>query len=330
MKRIRLILLASVLPAFAQAQTIDLTTPGASYIAADGTRWYEGTTFPGGVAYTPFLRLQASSVEQGFNTDFRPLPPDMVGITTTRSITFGSLRPRILTDATGSNRLYTLFLDVNESTTTGDNYLSLDSLMVYSVPAASGGALSTMTAIQSAGTLRYDMDQPTNQVVLMDGNLIAGSGLADVEIDIPTSRFDGVGDGDFIYVYMHLGQVGTISTRKYGASAGFEELRTYATTTAVQESSSESARPWLRILGGPDFGSARFRYSVPGAGRTRLTLYDVHGRAVASTSSREEAGGVREISLQSLRNASRLASGIYFYEFQWNESLLKGKVAVLK
>jgi hypothetical protein len=66
------------------------------------------------------------------------------------------------------------------------------------------------------------------------------------------------------------------------------------------------------------------RYFVPGPGLVRLTLYDIHGRAVTSISSMD-GGGVRELPLQSLPNVSRLASGIYFYDFHWNEVRQKGK-----
>jgi hypothetical protein len=331
MKRILLILLTCLTPALARAQTIDLTTLGATFVGADGARWYQGTSVPGTASFIPFLRLQALTTEHGFNTDFRPLPPDAVGTTVTRSITLGSFVPRILTDATGAHRYYTLFLDVNESSTNGDNYLSLDSLTVYSVPAASGGALSTLAAIASAGTVRYDMDQPANQSVLIDGNLVLGSGTADIEIDLPASRFDGVAAGDFIYMFLNFGQVGAVSTRKYGTSGGFEELRAYSPpASGVEETSSESARPWLRILAGPSASASRLRYYVPGPGPVRLALYDIHGRVVTSMSSRDESGGVRELPLQSLPNVSRLASGIYFYDFHWNEVRQRGKVAVLR
>ena len=98
----------------------------------------------------------------------------------------------------------------------------------------------------------------------------------------------------------------------------------------MEEASTEPAQPWLRIVAGPSSSTARIRYYVPAAGRTRLTLYDVHGRAVASTSWSHGAGGVRELPLLSVPNASRLASGIYFYEFQWKEARQKGKVAFLR
>ena len=330
MKRILLILLACLTPALARSQTIDLTTSGATYSGADGARWYQGTTFAGSTSFAPFLRIMALGTEQGFNTDFRPLPPDAVGtLVVTHSLTFGSLAPRILTDAAGSYRFYSLFVDVNETSTSGDSYLSLDSLQVYSVPAASGGGLSSMAAVQAAGALRYDMDALGNQVVLMDGNLLLGSGSTDLEIDIPASRFDGLAAGDFIYVWMYFGRAGTISTRKYGSSGGFEEVRYALPTTGVEETSSPSTGSWLRVVGGPSPG-IRFRYYVPGPGRTSLTLYDVHGRAVSFTSSNSGSGGIRELPLQSLPNASTLGSGIYFYEFRWNGARHMGKVAVLK
>ncbi|HET9940044.1 MAG TPA: T9SS type A sorting domain-containing protein [Candidatus Eisenbacteria bacterium] len=330
MKRILLVLFACLVPALARAQTIDLTTVGATFFGADGARWYQGTTFAGTTSFVGFLRVQATPTERGFNTDFRPLVEDDIGtLTFTHSITFGVFQPRILTDATGAYRFYTLLLDVNESSTNGDNYISLDSLTVYSVPAGSGGSLSTRAAIAAAGTVRYDMDQPANQVVLIDGNLVVGSGLNDIEIDIPASRFDGVGASDFIYVLVHFGQLGTVSTRKYGTSGGFEELRYSQTVTDVEEASSAATGPWIRMMGAPS-GALRAHYYVPGAGQVRLTLYDIHGRAVASTSFREDAGGMRDLPLHTAPSVSRLASGIYFYRFEWNDTRRSGKVAILR
>jgi hypothetical protein len=330
MTRILLVLLACLTPALAHAQTIDLTTLGATFVDPGGARWYQGTSFPVSTALVEFLRLQGTMTEKGFNTDFRPFPEDATGNTATRSITFSSFHPRIVADATGSHSFYTLLLDVNESVTSGDNYLSLDSLTVYSVPAAGGGALATRTAIASAGTVRYDMDLPVNQVVLIDGNLVAGSGGNDVEIEIPASSFDGVGSGDFIYVALNFGQLGTLGARKYGTSGGFEEIRTYSLPTTGVGETEAVARPWLRIVAEPSSGAARFRYYVPGPGRTRLTLYDLHGRRVTFIAPSDESGGVREIPLLSLPKASGLSSGIYFYEFQWNEARQSGKVALLR
>jgi hypothetical protein len=330
MKRILLILFACLAPALARAQAIDLTTLGATFFGADGARWYQGTTFVGSTSFVEFLRLQGTSTEQGFNTDFRPFSENQVGNTATHSITFGLFQPRILTDATGAYRFYTLLLDVNEMTSSGDNYLSLDSLTIYSVPAGSGGALGTRAAIAAVGTVRYDLDVPANQVVLIDGNLVLGSGANDIEIDIPASRFDGVGASDYIYVLMNLGQIGTVGARKYGTSGGFEELRYYSQTlTDVEGTSSATMGPWIRMIGAPS-GAFRAHYYVPGAGQVRLTLYDIHGRAVASTSLREEGGGMRDLPLHTVTSVSRLASGIYFYRFEWNETRRNGKVAILR
>ena len=330
MKRFLLVLFACLAPALARAQTIDLTTLGATFFGADGARWYQGTTFVGTTSFVEFLRLQGPSTEHGFNTDFRPFPEDQVGNTATRSITFGVFQPRILTDGTGAHRVYTLLLDVNELNSGGDNYLSLDSLTVYSVPQGSGGALGTRAAIAAAGTVRYDMNVPANQVVLIDGNLVQGSWVNDIEIDLPASRFDGVGANDYIYVWMHLGLQGTGGPRKFGTSGGFEELRYYSQTlTGMEEASSATTGPWIHMIGAPS-GASRAHYYVPGPGQVRLALYDIHGRAVASTSFREDAGGTRDLPLQSIPSISRLASGIYFYRFEWNDTRQSGKVPILR
>ena len=83
------------------------------------------------------------------------------------------------------------------------------------------------------------------------------------------------------------------------------------------------------MIGAPS-GAFRAHYYVPGAGQVRLTLYDIHGRAVASTSRREDGGGMRDVQVEAVPKVSRLASGIYFYRFEWNETRQSGKVAILR
>src|SRR4029450_5244225 len=111
MKRILLVLLACLTPALAHAQTIDLTTLGATFVDPGGARWYQGTSFPVSTAFVEFLRLQGTMTEKGFNTDFRPFPEDATGNTATRSITFGSVHPPRVTAAARCHAFYTRLLD---------------------------------------------------------------------------------------------------------------------------------------------------------------------------------------------------------------------------
>jgi thiol-disulfide isomerase/thioredoxin len=55
--------------------------------------------------------------------------------------------------------------------------------------------------------------------------------------------------------------------------------------------------------------STTIRYALPKAAHVTLTLYDVNGREIATMVNENKSAGFHEFSL----NASRLASGIYFY-----------------
>jgi MYXO-CTERM domain-containing protein len=248
----------------ARAETIDLTTEGALVTASDGTIWNELQEAPTGTGiFEPFLRLQAKGVEEGFNTDFGgPVDPvgshqppldDVSGIWT-RSITLGELAA--VTD--GDLSYYNLALDINEPNGGGQNLLSLDELRLYTV--AGDGMIDTLANLESAGTLRYDLDSGTDRVVYMDYDLANGSGQSDVEVLIPVSYFSGVAGTDYLYLYSKFGATGDVGDVNYGSQGGFEEWRALqGGAPPIPEPASITLA--LLGLGGVGLGALRRRRS---------------------------------------------------------------------
>lgn len=73
----------------------------------------------------------------------------------------------------------------------------------------------------------------------------------------------------------------------------------------------------------------RFRCSAPQPGRAAIHLYDVRGRAVARVR-RDVTAGPFDVPLSSF-GPGGLASGVYFYRFDWNGvPRATGKIAGLR
>ena len=310
----------------ASAAVIDLTAPGASALIEEAI-FQEG---PGGAPAgnrIAFLRLQASGTEGGFNTDYRPLPPDAVSTLVTHAITKAILSPRIWTTSQGSYAVYTFLLDANEATLTSQNFISLDELRIYT---ATGFATpATLTELHGAGTIRYNMDASSDNTVLLNNNNNPGTGIIDLQIMIPTSALTDVADGDYVFLYARCGAHGLVSGNDYGTGGGFEEFLAYSAASAV-EGGPTLVVPWIRFSGAPSAGKVRFRYYVPGSGPVRITLYDVQGRSVASFQRSSSGSGTHDGALERPSGRGPLPSGIYLYRFEWNGIRRTGKIALLK
>jgi PEP-CTERM motif-containing protein len=218
--------------AYAAFPPIDLTTLGASVgPGADGVIWSESITAPTGTGvYNPFLRVQASPTEQGFNTDFggpadligsHKVPLDDVSGVWTRSIQLQNIG----TVNVGGIDYYQFTLDINEPNGSPANFLSLDQVQIYTVAAGSGNnGLSTWAQVQTLGTLRYDMDggPSGNQEVYLDANLQQGSGHDDMQMLIPVTKFTGAAGTDYLYFYSAFGNAGGTFDGTSSAD-GFEE-----------------------------------------------------------------------------------------------------------
>src|SRR5881227_3688297 len=188
------------------ATVVDLTGSNDSGTINDAQFVFTTPQPTGTGVIQPFLRLENSPVEQGYNTSGGTPFDDKAG-PWTHDLTFADLMTTAVT--IGGQNYFKLMVDINEPGGSKST-LSLDQLQFYT---SSQGSLTT-TNISSLGTLRYSFS-PGDQV-LMDAARNHGSGSGDMFAYIPVSAFAGTASTDFVYMYVAFG--GTDPSQ-----GGFEE-----------------------------------------------------------------------------------------------------------
>src|SRR5947207_3558110 len=154
----------------------------------------------------PFLRMENSPVEQGYNTSGGTPFDDKAG-PWTHDLTFGNIQNTQVT--LGGASYFKLLLDVNEPGGS-KSLISLDQLQFYTSKLGS----QTTSNVGSLGTLRYTFSSADG--VILDASRNHGSGSGDMYAYIPTSDFAGTKTSDFVYLYAHFGNTDN-------SQAGFEE-----------------------------------------------------------------------------------------------------------
>jgi hypothetical protein len=207
---------------------LDLTTSGASgYI--NGAYFMEADAASTGTgAIQSFVRLQTNkAIEQGFNTDARPLRYD-------ENSSPQFTRSLLLTDVpivTFNGIDYREFLlDINEANGGKKSLLSLDTIEIYLADAGDIGRYSKL------GTAVFDLDARRDSWILLDAKLNNGSGSGDMLAYIPNSLFVG---GDYVYLYSQFGG-------EYANNGGFEEWAVRQIDTA---SIPHAPAPGAALLG---------------------------------------------------------------------------------
>ncbi|NQU10532.1 PEP-CTERM sorting domain-containing protein [bacterium] len=200
----------------AQAAEYDLTSTGAT-ATIDGAVYTQvdpQTTGTG--VFQPFMRIQATGTEEGYNTSERPM--DLKNDSWTIDLPYASLA----VVQTNGIDYYVFNVDINEATGGGNKYLSLDQLQVYTSTTA-GQDVDDITLL--VGTLRYDLDLITDHTILLDYALNPGSGAGDLDVFVPLTYFTaggGVPAGEeWLILYSEFGVKGG----DWGSGDGFEEWR---------------------------------------------------------------------------------------------------------
>src|SRR5437763_10619158 len=162
------------------------TINGAQFVFADQQPTGTGVI-------QPFLRVENTPTEQGYNTSGGTPFDDKAG-PWTHDITFSDLQST--TVMVNGTSYFKLLLDVNEPGGS-KSQISLDQLQFYTSPIAS----QTTTNVSSLGTLRYTFS--LNDAVILDASRNHGSGSGDMYAFISTSDFAGTNPNDFVYLYSH-------------------------------------------------------------------------------------------------------------------------------
>jgi SdrD B-like domain len=193
------------------AVVVDLTARGSTGSANEAILQQCDAQPTGTGVIQSFVRVQANGVEQGYNTESRPLQFDEnKSPQFTRSITLGAV-PVV----TVNNVAYRQFLlDINQKASA--SLLSLDELRLYvgATPNLTGYNATTKTL---AGlTPLFDLDGGGDVTVKMDYRLNAGSGAGDIFVLVPDAAFAGQPSSGYVYLFSKFGVT-------FGGNSGFEE-----------------------------------------------------------------------------------------------------------
>jgi hypothetical protein len=221
-------------PCVAQATMVNLTLPnsGGSVGTFYGTAIFTtDTTQPTGTGvFDPFLTIQNTGVEEGYNSSAKNAPFDVKRIPQwNHEFTVAEMKQNALFYV-GTQPYYRFLIDVNEpnalNSTDNKPLISLDSLQLYT----SSTAGKTTKNLLNLGTKRFDLDLDPlgatvdNWVLYDDRN--HGSGEADIAFLIPASAFAGAADTDFVYMYQKFGEHASADLTFDGSTeGGFEETR---------------------------------------------------------------------------------------------------------
>ena len=173
----------------------------------------------------PFLRVQASPTEEGYNTSGGTPFDDKAG-PWTHDIKFSDLQSTaVLVNGT---TYYKILVDLNEPNGSKST-ISLENIQFYT--SAQGG--QTTTDLSQLGTLRYSMDTAGgDNTVQFDAGRNHGSGSGDAYLYIPASAFAGTNPNDFVYMYVNFGNADMTT------AGGFEEFTLVRNLAPVPEMSA--------------------------------------------------------------------------------------------
>ena len=213
-----LIAAAAFLTTNARATVVDLTTGPDATGEINGALFFATDQQPAGTGFIdPFLRVQASPTEQGYNTDGGFPFDDKNPHNFQHSLLLSSLA----TFNVGGTDYFKFMLDANQSGLTNMTF-TMTQLQLYT--ANSGSLLPTSLNADGTinlGTLAYNMNAggATNTVI----TTATGSGKYDAILYVPVSDFN-LNDK---YVYLYFAGQG---------NGGFEEWT--AAVSAIPEASA--------------------------------------------------------------------------------------------
>jgi hypothetical protein len=208
----------------ARATVLDLNDT-TSPVTVNGGLFTTSYTQPAGTGvYDPFLTIQNTPWEQGYNSSTQPFDTKRVP-QWNHEIQFSSLQVTTI----GTQQYYGFAIDVNEPNGTKSN-ISLDAFNLYlssSLQSSTSTNPHTGYFNGSLGTLVYSMGDTS----LLYNDQNNGSGQDDIAVFIPVSAFAGAQANDYVYLYQRWGN-------SDDSQGGFEETRLIAGITPVPEMSA--------------------------------------------------------------------------------------------
>jgi hypothetical protein len=193
---------------------VDLTTAGSSGIV-NGAIFQQCAPQPnGGTAVRSIVQMQVggnASIEQGYNTDARPVQFDE---NKNSKATTSQLFDTVPVVSIGGVNYRQFLLDINQKGSAA--LLSLDELRVYVAGAPNLTGYNASTGQLAGHAALYDLDAGGDNWVKLNDSLNTGSGTGDMFLLVPDLAFAGMPAGSYVYLYSKFGV-------HYGANSGAEE-----------------------------------------------------------------------------------------------------------
>jgi len=106
-------------------------------------------------------------------------------------------------------------------------------------------------------------------------------------------------------------------------------------TTGVKENDASTIKPVEFSISqnypNPFNPTTKLQFQIPTAGKVKLNIYDINGRLVKEVFSGEKEAGLHTLDWNAKDlNGKQVASGVYFYSVQFNNTLLTKKMIYLK
>jgi len=205
---------AVLLPSVAKAEVIDLTTAGSSG-SSQGALFYQASQSTGTGSLDPFLRIQRSGTERGYNTEGQIQfdTKDQGGHNWTHALPLNTMTPVTLNGI----QYYQFLLDVNESGNDKNRLLSINDFRLYLGDARDLTDWNDGFGTHSVKVYDLDAGPKGDTTIELDYKLNSGSGSGDMYAYVPVSLFQR-NDSQFPFVYLY-----SAFGDPNGSNAGFEE-----------------------------------------------------------------------------------------------------------
>ncbi len=220
---------------------VDIGNASVEYIGSSAANQASGTGL-----FDPFVRLQGSPVEKGYNTD-GAVAFDTKSGTWTHAIKANAI-PVVDCDGGGSGtaECWELFVDINESNTA--KYISLNEVEIWFTDDPDLVGYVDPTGFPSGATQVYDF---SGEILIHDVN--QGSGRGDLRYLVELTDIDEWDADTYFVLYSKWGTSAGASPdgKTWGSEGGFEEWKVRKTPNIHIVKTANPAGP---VAGGDEIG----------------------------------------------------------------------------
>jgi uncharacterized repeat protein (TIGR01451 family) len=240
---------------------VSLGNASVEYIGSAAANEASGTGL-----FDPFVRLQGSPTEKGYNTD-GAVAFDTKSGTWTHAIKANAI-PVVDCDGSGGGTAlcWELFVDINESNTA--KYISLNEVEIWFTTDPNLVGFVDPTGFPSGATQVYDF---TGAIKIHDVN--QGSGRGDLRYLVPIANIDPWTSSTYFVLYSKWGTTTGAAPdgKTYGTEGGFEEWKVRKTPNV---SILKTANPAGPVAAGTAIGFDITVTNTGAADATNVTISD--------------------------------------------------------